>query len=318
MSEAADGSVARAVGGLAEATVVGRAQDGDLVAFEQLARHYQGPLFRLAYRLLGDRGEAEDALQDTMVQVWRKLPGLAEPVAFRSWIYQIMTRRCLSLLRSRARRAVDPVDSDDLDHGTGGRTVGTGEDGGGPADAAEQAARLRDLNEVLTQLPADQRACWVLRELHGLSYAEIAYATNLSASTVRGRLGRARQNWREEWTHGGEQRLDHSPGVRPRHRRGVDLPRPAPVLPRAALCLLPGGSHQSGPPRPGDGRAARRRRRRSRTGAGTAGAQPGDGDRPVGDPPGPPAPVRRTHRGRCRVRPDRERADRRCGGPSRR
>ena len=194
MSGTVEGVPEWAFGGVAEATVVGRAQDGDLIAFEQLLRHYQGPLFRLAYRLLGDRGEAEDALQDTMVQVWRKLPGLMEPLVFHSWVYQIMTRRCLSLLRTRSRRGVEPVEADALAELGAGQRVMAGGVGGSPAESAEIEAQLRGLNEVLAQLPEDQRVCWVLRELHELSYAEIAYAMNLSASTVRGRLARARQN----------------------------------------------------------------------------------------------------------------------------
>lgn len=194
MSGTVEGVPDRAFGGVAEATIVGRAQDGDLAAFEQLLRHYQGPLFRLAYRLLGDRGEAEDALQDTMVQVWRKLPGLMEPLVFRSWVYQIMTRRCLSLLRTRSRRGVDPVGAEELAELGAGQRATAGEGGGDPADSAEIRAQLQGLNEVLALLPEDQRVCWVLRELHQLSYAEIAYAMNLSASTVRGRLARARQN----------------------------------------------------------------------------------------------------------------------------
>ena len=56
---------------------------------------------------------------------------------------------------------------------------------------------LRGLEGFLRGLPDEQRACWVLRELHDLSYAEIAYATNLPVSTVRGRLARARQNLTE-------------------------------------------------------------------------------------------------------------------------
>ncbi len=194
MSGTVEGVPERAFGGVTEATIVGRAQDGDLVAFEQLLRHYQGPLFRLAYRLLGDRGEAEDALQDTMVQVWRKLPGLMEPLVFRSWVYQIMTRRCLSLLRTRSRRGVDPVAADELAELDAGSRGAAGKGGSDPAASAEIQAQLQGLNEVLAQLPEDQRVCWVLRELHQLSYAEIAYAMNLSASTVRGRLARARQN----------------------------------------------------------------------------------------------------------------------------
>ena len=75
-----------------------------------------------------------------------------------------------------------------------GRRVMAGRGGSDPAESAEREAQLRGLNEVLAQLPDDQRVCGVLRELHQLSYAEIAYAMNLSASTVRGRLARARQN----------------------------------------------------------------------------------------------------------------------------
>ncbi|ROR73496.1 RNA polymerase sigma factor [Bogoriella caseilytica] len=186
----AEGLADQAFGDVAEATVVGRAQDGDLDAFESLVRHYQGPLFRLALRLMRDRGDAEDALQDAMVQVWRKLPALDDPQAFRRWIYQIMTRRCMSVLRTRTRQGVQPAQEDELDMALTAQR-GTGED---PAVVAAQRAQLRDLNDALALLPEDQRVCWVMRELHELSYAEIAFATNLTEATVRGRLMRARRN----------------------------------------------------------------------------------------------------------------------------
>lgn len=179
-----------AFGELAEATVVGRAQDGDLEAFEVLVRHYQGPLFRLALRLLAERGDAEDALQDAMVQVWRKLPALEDPQAFRRWAYQIMTRRCMSALRTRTRRGVEPAEEGDIDIALSAQHA-TADD---PAVVATQRAQLRDLTAALALLPEDQRICWVMRELHELSYAEIAFATNLTTTTVRGRLTRARQN----------------------------------------------------------------------------------------------------------------------------
>ena len=89
---------------LSEATLVARAQDGDVMAFESLVHGYAGELFRLGYRMTGDRADAQDALQDTLVLTWRRLPSLAEPEAFRAWVFQLMTRQCLSLLRRRARR----------------------------------------------------------------------------------------------------------------------------------------------------------------------------------------------------------------------
>lgn len=185
----------RRVADLPEATIVGRAQDGDLAAFEELNRRYQGPLYRLAVRLLADRGEAEDALQDTMVAVWRKLPSLTDLPAFHGWVYQIMTRRCMSVLRTRARRSTDPVDADAMVEVAGdGAVLVTGSGSPDPAAATEYAEQLRGLNEELAKLPDEQRVCWVLKEFHELSYPEIAYAMNLPVSTVRGRIARARQN----------------------------------------------------------------------------------------------------------------------------
>ena len=71
--------------------------------FAVLVRRYQGAVFRLALRMLSDHGEAEDVVQDTFVLVWRRLPTLTDATLFRSWMYQIATRRCLTVLRGRSR-----------------------------------------------------------------------------------------------------------------------------------------------------------------------------------------------------------------------
>ncbi|RYZ31911.1 MAG: sigma-70 family RNA polymerase sigma factor [Propionibacteriaceae bacterium] len=153
-----------------------------------IVRRYQGPVFRLAYRMLGDRGEAEDVVQDCLVLVWRKLPSLTDVQAFHRWIYQLATRRCLSVLRTRARRRTEATESDELERDL---PLDVSTD---PASVAQHAAQVEGLDAFLRRLPDEQRACWVLRELHDLSYPEIAFATNLPVSTVRGRLARARQN----------------------------------------------------------------------------------------------------------------------------
>jgi RNA polymerase sigma-70 factor (ECF subfamily) len=179
---------------------VSRAQDGDPVAFEHLVRAYQADVFRLCYRMLSDRGAAEDAVQDTFVTVWRRLPTLVDPQAFRSWIYHIGTRRCLNLIRTRTRRRTDVVDATDLERDSAltspaalARTGGADD----PATQVQAEATRRGLDEALAQLPADQRACWVLHEMHDLSYESIAYAIGVPQSTVRGRIARARRNLME-------------------------------------------------------------------------------------------------------------------------
>lgn len=175
---------------LSEATLVARAQDGDSAAFEALVRAYEGELVRLGYRMLSDVGEAQDAVQDCMVLAWRKLPSLADPQAFHAWVYQLMTRRCLNLLRSRSRRPTTLAD------GTGpewDQRPEVSDAADGPAQQAQVNALRHGLSVALAKLPPEQRACWVLHQLHDLSYPEIAYAIGVPVSTVRGRIARARQ-----------------------------------------------------------------------------------------------------------------------------
>lgn len=175
---------------LAEATLVARAQDGDSVAFSRLVRAYEAELVRLGFRMLADLGEAQDAVQETLLVAWRKLPTLEDPMAFHAWVYQLMTRRCLTVLRTRTRRHTVAAPDDTLERaGSGARAVDTGE---GP-DAQAQTQAIRDsLSLALAGLPAELRACWVLCSMHDLSYPEIAYAIGVPVSTVRGRIARAR------------------------------------------------------------------------------------------------------------------------------
>jgi RNA polymerase sigma-70 factor (ECF subfamily) len=168
-----------------------RAAEGDETAFEVLVRRHTPTLLRLARRLLdeppGGGGTAEDAVQDAFVVAWRRLPEFRGDAAFSSWMYRILTNRCLNLLRSR--RGTQPLESvpepPAPDHQAS------------PARAAESAASLRALSEALSGLTFEQRACWVLRELHGLSYEEIAAAVGIGEPAVRGRIFRARRHLTE-------------------------------------------------------------------------------------------------------------------------
>ncbi|WAP52104.1 RNA polymerase sigma factor [Arthrobacter sp. ATA002] len=175
---------------LDEATIVARAQDGDLSAFEQLVERYQGRLFRLAYRMLDDRGDAEDVVQETLTAGWRALPSLDCSAAFGAWVYRTATNRCLDVLR---RRSAHPEASMD----PAGLWPVLAVPSADPHRAAELAAELECLSRALAALPPGQRACWLLRELHGRSYAEIGTALGISTVTVRGRLARARENLAE-------------------------------------------------------------------------------------------------------------------------
>lgn len=166
-----------------EDLLVARASEGDDEAFEVLVRRHTAELLRLARRLLGNDAEAEDAVQDAYVSAWRRLPEFRRNAAFGTWMYRIVTNRCLNVLR--ARRPTQPLDSI--------VEPAAPEHQSSPARAAESAASAEALHRALTGLTPEQRACWVLREFHGLSYDEIAAAVGIGEPAVRGRIFRARR-----------------------------------------------------------------------------------------------------------------------------
>ncbi|GAA1496383.1 RNA polymerase sigma factor [Paeniglutamicibacter kerguelensis] len=184
-----------------EGSIVARAQDGDLAAFEHLVLAYQDRLFRLAYRLLNDRGEAEDVVQEALTASWRGLPMLRDVQAFGGWVYRLATNRCLDLLRKRSAHPETPTDPDGLRAAT--NSWSTAEQAGtDPVYEAERTTRDERLAAVLHTLPPEQRACWLLREMHGRSYAEIGATLKMDPTVVRGRLARARHQIAErmsEW-----------------------------------------------------------------------------------------------------------------------
>lgn len=192
---------------LDEATIVARAQDGDLDAFEWLVSAYQGGVFRLAFRMLGDHAEAEDVVQETFIAAWRNLPTLTAPQAFIPWLYRSATNKCFDVLRGRRRRPVDavPFDDDGADSPASPHWGEAGLSGSrmltalgskavqDPALRHETEAQMQALADLLQTVPAGPRACWLLRDVHEFSYAEIAVIVQLPESTVRGRIARARR-----------------------------------------------------------------------------------------------------------------------------
>ncbi|HEX3779533.1 MAG TPA: sigma-70 family RNA polymerase sigma factor [Pseudonocardiaceae bacterium] len=166
---------------LDDATLVARARDGDVLAYEQLVLRYQGPMFRLAMRMLASRGDAEDVVQDIFLAVWRRLGQLQQDAAFVGWLYRMTTNRCLNVIRSR-RPSADVDLAERESHAPGSR----------PERTAEVDAQMTALNSALARLTAEQRACWLLREVHGRSYEEIAEVLGTTSTAVRGRIARAR------------------------------------------------------------------------------------------------------------------------------
>lgn len=163
---------------LDEPTLLVRAQEGDVRSFDELARRHQAALYRLAVRVMGDPAEAEDALQEALLDAWRRIGTFRGDAAFGTWMYRIVLNRCAQMLR---RRTPEPV----------GRPAEVPAPDS-PERSAEVDAGLAALAQALAGLRTDLRICWVLRELEGLGYADIAAVTGASEDAVRGRIHRAR------------------------------------------------------------------------------------------------------------------------------
>ncbi|MFR9799152.1 RNA polymerase sigma factor [Streptomyces sp. MS06] len=160
-----------------------RAAEGDEDAFAVLVQRHAPALIRLAARLLGTSAEAEDAVQEAFLSAWRRLPEFHGQASFGTWMYRIVTNRCLNVLR--ARRPTAPLEA--------AGQVPAAEHTTSPARIAEARDAVRELRDALDLLSAEQRACWVLRELDGRSYEFIAGAVGISQEAVRARVFRARR-----------------------------------------------------------------------------------------------------------------------------
>lgn len=169
-----------------DALLAGRAADGDTAAFEALARRH-GPLMRAsARRLTGSLADADDVVQESLMQAWRQLNTLRDPAAVKGWLLRITGTRSIDHLRRRRLHADVTAVEDSVEASPG---LPASAD---PESAAVSGSRVEALKAALAALPEEQRRCWVLKEFNDQSYEDIARTLNISTASVRGRLARAR------------------------------------------------------------------------------------------------------------------------------
>jgi RNA polymerase sigma factor (sigma-70 family) len=160
-----------------------RAAQGDSRAFAAIYRRYHQDLYRYCMAILGDGQDAQDALQNTMVKVMRALPDERRQIRLKPWLYRIAHNEAIDLVR--ARRQTQPLDPE------------LAAPGFEPAEQAEQRARLRRLLVDLEDLPERQRGALLMRELAGLSFAEIGAALDASPAVARQTIYEARLNLKQ-------------------------------------------------------------------------------------------------------------------------
>lgn len=159
-----------------------RVARGDAEAFRTIVDLTRAPMYRLASRLCGDLGDAEDALQEAYVDAYRALAegrwdGRAK---LQTWLYRIVTNACLDLLRRREQGPRDRISEPRFDG----------------LVSAEARLALRELDDLMATLPAAERAALVLVSVEGLSAREAAEALGCSEGAIEQRLVRARASLR--------------------------------------------------------------------------------------------------------------------------
>lgn len=179
---------------------VASAKAGDHEGFRILVERYQGRVYRLALRVLRDEEQARDAAQEAFLKVYRSIGRFEGRSSFYTWLYRLVLNLCLDMKRrDRSARHVEwteeAAESARADTGFTDEPAASARDAAesGPAGDLERAEVRRKVAEAIDTLPDVQRETLVLREVDGLSYAEIAESLGISKGTVMSRLHYARK-----------------------------------------------------------------------------------------------------------------------------
>ena len=168
-----------------EASLLARAQAGDVSAFERLSSAYADRLFMLLLRLLGDRGEAEDVAQEVMLRAWRGIARFQGQSSYFTWLYRIAVNEANRALEKKARRpAAVSIGAQELQ-----LPASPAYD---PSRQAENSELRRVLGQALAELPPALRTAIVLRDVEGLSTQEAAEIAGVSQAAFKSRLHQAR------------------------------------------------------------------------------------------------------------------------------
>jgi len=186
----------------ADEELLPRLRAGDSAAFELLMRRHNRRLYRMARSLLGDAGDAEDAVQEAYIAGFRSLVDFRGEASLATWLSRIVVNECMTRLRRQARRdnivPILAVDALPLEEGEAMQNQEDPSARPEPPDRLLWRTEMRALLERrIDQLPGPFRVVFVMRAVEELSVEETAEALRIPEATVRSRLFRARSLLRE-------------------------------------------------------------------------------------------------------------------------
>ncbi len=180
---------------LDDSSLVAQFMGGEKRAFSELVTRYHVRLLNFIYRTIGDRDRAEDLVQETFIRVYRHLHRFDQTKKFSTWVYTIAGNLAKNELRNRSRNPLvlfqSLKNSWDADH----RPLEWEDNTYRPDDLFRKRHLKETIDKAVAQLPDHHRVVFVLRELEGKTYEEIAEITGVNLGTVKSRLNRARNNF---------------------------------------------------------------------------------------------------------------------------
>ncbi len=177
---------------LDDSGVVSAFLEGESRAFDELVNRYQNRLLNFVYRTTGDRERAEDLVQEVFVRVYRHIHRFDRSRKFSTWIYTIASNLAKNELRNRSRNPLVLFQTIRRNWEDDDRPLQFEDPGTRPDDLYRKRHLREVVEDAVEKLPPHHRNVFVLRELEGKSYEEIAEITNCNLGTVKSRLNRAR------------------------------------------------------------------------------------------------------------------------------
>jgi len=165
---------------------------GEERAFQELVERYQTRLLNFVFRTIGDRDRAEDLVQEVFIRVYRHLHRFDRSKKFSTWVYTIASNLAKNELRNRSRNPLVLFQSLRAGQDEDDRPLQFEDTSARPDDMYRKRHLRALVEETVARLPEHHRQVFVLRELEGKSYEEIAEITDCNLGTVKSRLNRAR------------------------------------------------------------------------------------------------------------------------------
>ncbi|NLW74310.1 MAG: RNA polymerase sigma factor [Clostridiales bacterium] len=180
------------------ADLMKQAARGNEAAFSDIVRHFERIVYNIAIQATGNREDALDVSQEVFMKLWRTAGSYRGECSVTSWVIRIARNTSLDALRRRSTRQTDSLTLEDEDGDTTERAIPVTEGDDDPVSSYERKERIAAVRRAISELCDEHKEIILLRNIQGLSYAEIADLLGIEEGTVKSRIHRARNCLKEK------------------------------------------------------------------------------------------------------------------------